>query len=117
VGVKDWRPGTWEKHGEVLVRVAGNLGDKNPFDYGGLIVFDVWQKQPDHMYVAAERWSEPTHSEDPSNDRYWVYRFDVEPNVLNELDWVDWNAIARFVGIERHAIERMATSNDPLERA
>jgi hypothetical protein len=120
MGVKDWRPGKWTKHGDVLVRVAGNLGDKNPFDYGGLIVFDVWQREPEHQYVAAEFWFEP---EEGKGDHYEVYRFNVEPDVLKDLDWIassdtgNWDVIAENAGIERHVIERMAVSNDPLERA
>lgn len=114
MSVKDWQPdqGSRRPRGDVQIRVLGNLGDKHPLDYGGLIVYEV---QDDDLYfIAAEYWSEPLTEDQP----YLVYRFDVEKDAFKDLNWVhDWDRIAAFVGMSTEALFRMGYSEDPLERA
>lgn len=111
---KDWRPDQElrRKRGEVFIRILGNLGDKNPLDYGGLIVYEVLDD--DIEYISAEYWNEPLTEDHP----YWVYRFDVPRDVFKDLNWVhNWDQIAAFVGMSKEAIFRMGYSEDPLKRA
>jgi hypothetical protein len=112
---KDWRPDQEDrrKRGEVYIRILGNLGDKHPLDYGGLIVYEVLDD--DLEYIQAEYWNEPLEENRP----YWVYRFDIPKDVFRDLNWVSghWDRIAQFAGMSTEALFRMGYSEDPLERA
>lgn len=112
---KDWRPDqeVRRKRDEVYIRILGNLGDKHPLDYEGLIVYEVLDD--DLEYIQAEYWNAPEIDE----HGYMVYRFDIEKDVFKDLNWVSghWDRIARFAGMSTEALLRMGYSEDPLERA
>lgn len=114
MSVKDWRPDQESQRpwGDVQIRVLGNLGDKHPLDYGGLIVYEVIDD--DIEYIRAEHWNEPL----TEDHLYWVYRFDVEKDVFKDLSWVGrWAKIARFAGMHLEALFMLGLSENPLERA
>jgi len=96
VSVKDWRPDREppRQRGDVKNSGFGNLGDANPLDYEGLIVYELWDD--DLYYVEAEYWNAPEYDSGP----YWVYRFSVDDDVFMDLSWVkDWDRVARYAGI------------------
>jgi len=114
MSVKDWRPDREppRQRGDVKIQVIGNLGDANPLDYEGLIVYELWDD--DLYYVEAEYWNAPEYDSGP----YWVYRFSVENDVFMDLSWVkDWDRVARYAGILPVEFWRAARSRDPLDRA
>jgi hypothetical protein len=89
-----------------------NLGDANPLDYGGHIVYRVHDPKNDTRWVTGEYWDEPV------DDAYRVYRWDIEKDVVKDLDWVDeWDAIAASIGMPLENLMRMARSEDTLDRA
>lgn len=117
---RDWSPRSGHPRRKVRIKILGNLGDAHPFDYGGFIVYELHDRGK--RYLGAEFWHEPL---DPRNipegaeeePEYTVYAFSIEENVKRDLDWVDWRRIAEFAGLPQEEIDRMSTSEDPLERA
>ena len=106
---QDWSPreGDWPK-----LRVIANLGDKDPYEHGGFIVFEVVQREG--RTIEAELWNEP--GEDGQAE---VFRFVIEPDVMQDLAWVDWERIASSM-LEQASLEQvreMSRSPDPLVRA
>lgn len=100
------------KRGEVEIQILGNLGDKNPLDYGGHIVYRVHDPKNDTRWVTGEYWDEP------ADDTYQVYRWNIEKDVVKDLDWVDeWGSIAESVGMDVEVLKRLARSEGPLDRA
>jgi hypothetical protein len=105
---------------DVRVRVIMNLGDANPFDYGALVVYEHREKKrgKEYRYFQAEYWPEPETEE--GKDRYTVYNWEIESNVFRDLEWISpnaWDAIADTHSMERREVRRLATSEEPVERA
>jgi hypothetical protein len=120
LGPREWSPRSKEdrERGKVEIKILDNLGDKKPFDYGGFIVYRVRDPKktgPDASWIQAEFWHEPIE-EQP--DRYDVYRWQVEYDVMKDLNWVDnWGEIAEYVGISLEELKKEAQSGNPLDRA
>lgn len=108
-----WMPGFpgARKRGEVQIQIIGNLGDENPLEYGGHIVYRVYDPKNGTRWIRGEYWSEPI------NDIFLVYQWDVEKDVLRDLNWVEWNDVARHEGIGLEELKRMANSEEILKRA
>jgi len=162
---------------EPEVVVLGNLGDKSPLDYGGLIVFRYVNRGK--AYIGAEYWDEPLEEEqrkykvwtaelapgmdlgefatreeaireirkrlkpvyemtesstkvefwvdnawvggafldERGEDRYTVYRFDIEDDPVKDLNWADWFAIVDTMGVSVTELGEMSISPNPLQRA
>lgn len=114
MSVKDWSPGLpagGRKRGEVKIRILGNLGDANPLDYGGLIVYEMLDRGK--KYIDAEYWTEPG----PESETYTVYAWGVEKNVQEDLVWVDWEAVASYTGHSLDQLKELGRSRDPMDRA
>ena len=130
VDPRDWSP-TWEgerKRGAALIKVIGNLGDEHPFDYGGFIVYrvaDPTKTGSESRWTAVEYWGEPTEvdRDDPKKDTYQVFRWNIENDVLKDLDWVEgsdlggWEAVAKSVGMSLEKLKKDARSGNALDRA
>jgi hypothetical protein len=87
----------------VSEKPVGTIGDVNPLDYGGGLVFS------DRV-----EWYEPDDEND-ENSRVRCYRVDFD--VLSD-SWIDFNAVASTV--DRKAAELLhsaRTSTDPQVRA
>lgn len=120
LGPREWSPKSEKarKRGHAEIKVLGNLGDAKPFDYGGFIIFRVRDPKktgPQAMTTVAEFWHEPLEGQP---DRYEVYRFQVEYDVMKDLSWVkDWKEIAEYHGISLDELKKDAQSGNPLDRA
>lgn len=107
----------------MLIKVIDNLGDRHPLDHGGYIIYrvrDPKKEGPGASWIQAEFWDEPVEvdRDEPKKDLYEVYRWQIEPDVFEELSWVkDWDAIASSTGMKPSKLIRMARSKDILDRA
>lgn len=109
-----WMPGLpgARGRGKVQIQILGNLGDANPLDYGGYIVYRVYDPKNDTHWITGEYWDEPI------DDTYQIYQWNIEKDVIRELDWVDdWEKIATSVGMPVEVLMTMARSEDILKRA
>ncbi len=82
-----------------------NLGDVNPYDYGG---YFVWKD------------CRAVYFPESQSDTLTAYRFDISENGLTDLSWIketEYQAIAEFIGVTATEITRLATSKDVAERA
>lgn len=86
----------------------GVIGDMNPIDHGGGVVFEG-DYGPELIYF--QGWS------DDNGPRVTVSRFSVEENVPDDLDWVDWEAVARSIDVEAEALNSYGTGSNVLARA
>ncbi len=76
-------------------RKLGSIGDVDPTDYGGGVVFST-EHGPTLEYV-----EEHMHGADP--EARLVYRVDLHDNArefLDWFDWVDWDEVAQTVGAD-----------------
>jgi len=88
----------------------GIIGDRNPIDHGGGVVYQNDPDQsPEVLYFQGY--------EGEDGPRVTVSRFCVEDNVLDDLTWVDWAAVASYIGIEEEALKGYATAPNVLARA
>lgn len=89
-------------------KILGNLGDSNG-EYGGFLVYEHWQDGS----IMCTAWDELSEDE----DEYQVYTWQVEDDVLADLDWVDWDAVASGIGFTVDEIKEQAHSANPVHRA
>lgn len=117
IGPREWSPSSGRKRGGVLINVLGNLGDQNPFDYGGFIVYrvrDTDKTGPHSRWIEAEYWFEP---ETETSD-YEVYRWTIASDVFKDLNWVGaWDDVADCAGIKYDEFMKLGRSPNPLDRA
>lgn len=97
-------------------KVYGQLGDINPLDHSGGIVYES-----DHGPVL--EWTYGLPEEIDSTDEgvedveLEVYRVDIEKNVIDDLDWVDWKDVASFIDMPQKELRDHATSDNIMARA
>ena len=97
---QDWKPGD-RPGSKTDVELLLATGDDSPFI--------VYRKEG---VIHAEYWwrNRPRG--------YLRYRWEVEPNVLRDLDWVDEpDRVASFIGMSEEDFKAEARSADPLKRA
>jgi hypothetical protein len=90
--------------------LIANLGDANPFEYGGYLILK------DGEDFQGVYWDEPQEDE----TSVMVYRFSIEPNAIKDLSWVkdkDWKSVADTHGTTKSEILAMAKSPKVRERA
>ena len=87
----------------------GVIGDMNPIDHDGGVVYQEGDQSPQVVYF--QNWS------DEECSRVTVSRFCVEDNVLEDLTWVDWGAVASSIGMEEEEFRGHAVSDNVLARA
>lgn len=77
------------------------IGDPNPIEHRGGIVY--WTPYgPEMLYF------------EQSEGTVWVYRVDLD---YEDIQWVDWDQVGSFVGVEGKEVERAAESEIPLAMA
>lgn len=99
---------------EPKITVLANLGDAYPLDYGGHIVFQA-EEPNGRITYHSELWDQPL--KDRGKDIYEVYRWDIEPDAVEDLDWADINWVADSIGMDRAEFEASGRSEDPRIRA
>ena len=88
----------------------GIIGDMNPIDHGGGVVFQNGEDQsPEVLYFSG--WH------DDEGPRVTVSTFCVEDNVLEDLNWVDWDSVASCIGMDVAELKGYAVSDNVLARA
>lgn len=109
-------------------RVLGSVGDVNPLDYGGGIVFIHAQTgKPEIEWTEGlDGLARQVDADDPRKIKkiaLTVYRVPVPDDVVDYYDWADWKSIAnQYEGpngtrLTRKAMEIRGQSNDPMQRA
>ncbi len=85
-------------------KILGRIGDSNPVDYGGGIIRDCGHG-PELLYFQ------------PWGDKVSVYSFYIKKDAISDLDWVDFDEVASFMGIQKEEIEQAGKSENIINRA
>ncbi len=85
----------------------GTIGDINPIEYGGGIVY----KEYDSLCL------EFTHGIEEDEKTATVYRIPIEEDIFDDLCWVDLEDVASCCGYEVEEIEAFGRDKDPVVRA
>lgn len=114
---EDWTPREREER-----KLVANIGDNSPLDHGGHLIYKVTHPQNTTYYTSVyfDAPLEAEYDEDWENkDKYQVYRWDVEADVLKDQDWVldSLNDLAGFVGATPEDLEEASTDPDVRVRA
>jgi hypothetical protein len=67
-------------------------------------------------YTMMEYWDYPEGYGDEGGD-FIVYRWDVAEDVMSDLDWLDWDGVASYSGVDIEEIRKASTSKNPIARA
>jgi hypothetical protein len=81
----------------------------------------------DHTWVVLDQgqgpimmyWDHPDSYGEEGGD-YTVYWWSIEDDVMKELDWVDWDGVAKYMGLNKEdkaAMFAAGTNPDPVVRA
>ena len=106
--------GVWEGKGKaprrkkVGGRLVANLGDRDPFSYGGFLVF---KEGKDYNAV---RWQS---NEEENQGPVTVYRFDIPTDVFADKTWVKPAEIASSIGEDEFELVKQGRSKDVIQRA
>lgn len=90
------------------IKFHGIIGDMNPIEHGGGVVFDRGHG-PEMLYF--QDWA---GEEGP---RVSVYEFTIAENVIEELTWVEWESVASCIGMDVKELKEHAVSENVLARA
>lgn len=122
------RKGTGRRRGAraqlpTSVHEIGTVGDSDPIEYGGGLIFTVRASivNPD-VGARSGPWieyvEEPEFDPDEEPERLRkVYRVEVPQDPMDEYDWVDWEAIASYTGQDLDDLARVSQSPDLAGRA
>lgn len=90
-------------------RAIGTIGDVNPIEYDGGIIYQKGDP-PRYRMIYFQHYGE-------DDGQVSVYGFDIEDDVIKDLNWADWEQIAESFGADVDELKAMARSPDPFERA
>lgn len=85
-------------------KYIGIIGDVNPIEHWGGIIYDAGYGPHVTYFQSYE-------------DMVSVYDFPIEDNVLEDLNWVDWNAVAKSIGMPVSELKEHAVSPNVFARA
>lgn len=85
----------------------GTIGDVNPIEYGGGIIFD------DEYYPTLEY----THGLEADGEALCIYRVNLDADIFDFHDWVDYEDLALAMEISTDELLVIRNSNCPLARA
>ncbi len=81
---------------------VGVIGDRSPVEHGGGVVYVGPGDEVELHYFQPY---------DDGTESVSLYRFDVAPDVMAELDWVDWKALAKSADISMEELKAASTGN------
>lgn len=84
--------------------VMGIIGDSNPIEHTGGVVYDAGYG-PHVIYFQ------------PYQDRVSIYTVPIDDNVVNDLNWVDWKAVSEYVDQTYGDLAKYGRSSSPVARA
>ena len=98
---------------KTAANLVGNLGDVNPFEHGGFLIYDDGE---------AAFWREPTETEsmEIEDATYQVYRFQIGKDALDDLSWIseeDLKSMGETMDRTPEEYHKLSTSEDILDRA
>lgn len=85
----------------------GVIGDMSPIEHGGGIVFRRPGGQYSLLYFQAYNGDELVS----------VYDIEIDDDVLSDLDWASWEAIAKFIDMPVSELKGHARSDNVMARA
>lgn len=88
------------------MKLYGVIGDLNPIDYGGGVVFEI-DDGPHVIYF--KEWGD--------EDTVGTFTVPIEDNLVDDTPWWDWDDVARSTGIEASELQKAGASKDPIARA
>lgn len=86
-------------------KAIGLIGDVDPVAHGGNVV------------LSTEHGPEVLHFTNHDDDLVVVSRVPIQADATSDLDWADWDAVARYQGRDAAELRADATSPDPVVRA
>lgn len=92
------------------LKPIGVIGDVSPVEHGGGVIYEAPNGTYEMHYFSP-------YEDDDGEELVSIYIFDIAPNVLSELDWVDWKQIAQYIDMPVDELRGYAESTDPLARA
>ena len=104
--------------------IIGHFGDVNAPEYGGGAVVAIHQKGQRRYFVVEH--TDGIEVEHPGDKSYGtakrklkihLWSRPIADDVIVDLDWVDWKAVAESSGIDLRKIRQDAWSSDPMLRA
>lgn len=84
----------------------GTLGDVNPIEHDGGVVYDSGYGVEVLYFQNAEE-----------DSRVTVIRFAVKDDAVDDLSWADWDAVASFIGMDVDEFKGDGASENPVTRA
>lgn len=87
----------------------GIIGDCNPLEHDGGVVYQEGEQSPEMLYFWG--WA------DDDGPRVTVSCFCVEDDALVDLNWVNWDSVASYIGMDVEELKGYAVSDNVLERA
>lgn len=88
-------------------RLVANLGDADPFSYGGYLIFEQGKS---HMGVY---WDESSNDESSVE----VYRFGIPKDVFKEHNWANPEEVASSIGVDPDELRADGKSHNLRTRA
>lgn len=83
----------------------GIIGDQSPIEHWGGIVYDQGYGP------------QVTYFQSYDDDKVSIYTFNVEDDVVADLDWADWAGVASFSGMDVAELKKYGRSKNLLARA
>lgn len=99
---------------KVEVDRIGAIGDVDPIEYGGGLVFYT-EHGPIIEYTHGLE-GEPDADEDEDDVKMDVYQVYVASSVWDDLNWADEMEIAEVTGIQLRKLVKMGKSKDVMDR-
>lgn len=85
-------------------KILGTLGDINPIDHGGGVVY-LQDGHPQIVYFA------------PFEDQVSIYHVTIDTDETTNCDWADLDAVASYTGIDVQELRSTGSHPDPHVRA
>jgi hypothetical protein len=95
--------------GEVESKKIGSIGDVNPIEYGGGVVFDT-------EYGPIIEYTYGLEDESDDANEMDVYQVSVARSVWDDLNWAYEMEIAEVTGIQLRKLVKMGKSKDVMDR-
>lgn len=89
-------------------KYIGVIGDMNPIEHWGGVIYDAGYGPHMTYFQSYDAEGEEMVS---------VYDFPIDDNALEDLNWVDWDAVASYIDMDVDELKGHATSNNILARA